>query len=294
MHSAEKAEQDRERTRLWYVAATRARELLVLPRLDVAAGSNSWSGLIDFGLDELEVLDLDAYPDQAPAGIHEDGNQQTRERFVEEATAIVDATAKIAWSAPSRDEGRGVDDHSQVEPELVFGEVAGAAPPGPVQGGRERGLIIHKLFEEVLTGEILDEEARLADRARELIVQLGLEPAGAAASGISEQEVARVVVRTLALPEIVAMRDRLVPELPVLASEEVDGIEVVTAGIVDALHLDEGGQPRAAIDWKSDVDPDPAATEQYRGQVKRYLHVTGISDGMIVFVTHGTVIRVSA
>ena len=294
VHSAEKAEQDRERTRLWYVAATRARELLVLPRLDVAAGSNSWSGLIDFGLDELEVLDLDAYPDQAPAGIHEDGNQQTRERFVEEATAIVDATAKIAWSAPSRDEGRGVDDHSQAEPELVFGEVAGAAPSGPVQGGRERGLIIHKLFEEVLTGEILDEEAHLADRARELIVQLGLEPAGAAATGISEQEVARVVVRTLALPEIVAMRDRLVPELPVLASEEVDGIEVVTAGIVDALHLDEGGQPRAAIDWKSDVDPDPAATEQYRGQVKRYLHVTGISDGMIVFVTHGTVIRVSA
>ncbi|MGT2516512.1 hypothetical protein [Sphingomonas sp. NIC1] len=140
----------------------------------------------------------------------------------------------------------------------------------------------------------MDEEAHLADRARELIVQLGLEPAGAAATGISEQEVARVVVRTLALPEIVAMRDRLVPELPVLASEEVDGIEVVTAGIVDALHLDESGQPRAAIDWKSDVDPDPAATEQYRGQVKRYLHVTGISEGMIVFVTRGTVVRVSA
>lgn len=31
---AEKAELDRERIRLWYVAATRARELLVLPRLD--------------------------------------------------------------------------------------------------------------------------------------------------------------------------------------------------------------------------------------------------------------------
>ncbi|MGK2742422.1 3'-5' exonuclease [Tepidicaulis sp. LMO-SS28] len=32
---AEKAELDRERIRLWYVAATRARELLVIPRLDV-------------------------------------------------------------------------------------------------------------------------------------------------------------------------------------------------------------------------------------------------------------------
>ena len=44
---AEKAELDRERIRLWYVAATRARELLVLPRLDVAPahqpGSRSWT-----------------------------------------------------------------------------------------------------------------------------------------------------------------------------------------------------------------------------------------------------------
>ncbi len=172
--------------------------------------------------------------------------------------------------------------------------MVGVASPGPVQGGRERGLIIHKLFEEVLTGEILDEEARLTARARELIGQLGLEPAGAAATGISEQEVARVVVRTLALPEIAGMRGRLVPELPVLASEDVGGVEVVTAGIVDALYLDEAGQPRAAIDWKSDVDPDAAAAKQYRGQVKRYLHVTGISEGLIVFVTGGTVVRVSA
>ena len=34
---AERAELERERIRLWYVAATRARELLVLPRLDVTA-----------------------------------------------------------------------------------------------------------------------------------------------------------------------------------------------------------------------------------------------------------------
>lgn len=89
------------------------------------------------------------------------------------------------------------------------------------------------------------------------------------------------------------MRGRLVPELSVLASEEVGGVEVVTAGIVDALYLDEAGQPLAVIDWKSDVDPDLAAAEQYRGQVKRYLHVTGILEGLIVFVTRGTVLRVS-
>ena len=47
---AEKAELDRERIRLWYVAATRARELLVLPRLDVAAKGSAWISLLDLSL----------------------------------------------------------------------------------------------------------------------------------------------------------------------------------------------------------------------------------------------------
>jgi ATP-dependent exoDNAse (exonuclease V) beta subunit len=42
---AEKAELDRERIRLWYVAATRARELLVLPRLDAAPSKSAWISL---------------------------------------------------------------------------------------------------------------------------------------------------------------------------------------------------------------------------------------------------------
>ena len=50
---AEKAELDRERIRLWYVAATRARELLVLPRLDVAAKGSAWISLLDLSLPDL-------------------------------------------------------------------------------------------------------------------------------------------------------------------------------------------------------------------------------------------------
>jgi exodeoxyribonuclease-5 len=40
----EKAEIERERARLWYVAATRAKELQVFLRLDVAPAKNSWCG----------------------------------------------------------------------------------------------------------------------------------------------------------------------------------------------------------------------------------------------------------
>ena len=45
---AEKAELDRERVRLWYVAATRARELLVLPRFDVAPGNRLGDRLLTY------------------------------------------------------------------------------------------------------------------------------------------------------------------------------------------------------------------------------------------------------
>src|SRR3546814_13580246 len=43
---AEKAELDRERVRLWYVAATRARGLLALPRLAVAPKGSAWVSLV--------------------------------------------------------------------------------------------------------------------------------------------------------------------------------------------------------------------------------------------------------
>ena len=46
----EKAELDRERIRLWYVAATRARGLLIVPRLDVPPARSAWISLVDFSL----------------------------------------------------------------------------------------------------------------------------------------------------------------------------------------------------------------------------------------------------
>ena len=60
---AEKAGLDRERIRLWYVAATRARELLVLPRLDAPPPkSPAWISLLDLSLSGLPALDLSHLP----------------------------------------------------------------------------------------------------------------------------------------------------------------------------------------------------------------------------------------
>jgi len=57
---AEQAEAGRERVRLWYVAATRARELLVLPRFSTGFAKSSWFGVANFPPEDLPPADLSA------------------------------------------------------------------------------------------------------------------------------------------------------------------------------------------------------------------------------------------
>ncbi len=293
---AEKDELDRERIRLWYVAATRARELLVLPRLDVAPSKSAWIGLVDLSLADLPGLDVSHLPaDLAAAGASAD-NTQTRVSFAEEAEAIEAAQARLTWLAPSRDENAAGTVLREEETSLWTGS---SDDPGPVletaalvQGGRERGLILHKLMEEVLTGEVQEAEAALTKRAGELIRALGKAPAADAAIGLSALELAACVTRTLALPEIKALRLELVAEFPVYAAQMSDGVEIATAGIADALTLTAEGRPAVVVDWKSDVTAEAETLDHYRAQVRAYLDMTRAERGLIVLMTPGVVIPV--
>jgi exodeoxyribonuclease-5 len=163
---------------------------------------------------------------------------------------------------------------------------------GLVQGGRERGLILHKLMEEVLTGETSETEATLVERAAELIRGLGRSPVADAATGLSAAELAGCIVRTLALPEIAALRPGLLAEFPVYAAQAADGLETATAGIADALTLTTEGSPAVVVDWKSDVAPAQGTLDHYRAQVRAYLDMTGAARGLIVLMTSGVVIPV--
>ena len=154
---AEKAELDRERIRLWYVAATRARELLVLPRLDVAQSKSAWISLLDLSLADLPALDLAHLPSDIGATDKGERNDQSRESFAAEAAAIIGRQRRLVWLAPSRDES---SPGPVLTPEAMeIWATSEASQPDDevttpsVQGGRERGLILHKLLEEVLTGE---------------------------------------------------------------------------------------------------------------------------------------------
>lgn len=278
--AAEEAEARRERQRLWYVAATRARDLLVLPKLDARAAPASWSALVDLGLDEIPPLVMPDPPAPARSAPVKPETPQTRQAFAAEARAISDATRAIRWSAPSSDEGL------EAEP-IDSATTVASGTVGNVAGSAARGIVLHKLIEEILTGEATDEPAALAARAAELAVQLG------SPAPVHGPEVAEAALRALGAPQLMDLRNHLIPEVPVLYSEVgEDGVERVVSGVADALSVDEEGRPQIIVDWKSDVAPSAAALAHYRGQVRRYMEATGAAKGLIVLATSGAVIEV--
>ena len=297
VRDAEKAELDRERVRLWYVAATRARELLVLPRLDAAPSKSAWISLLDLSLADLPALDVAHLPLEMGAAAAGEGNQQTRESFAAEAAAIAERHRRLTWLAPSRDENNA-GPVLTLEAVEVWAARDARQPDDEterpsVQGGRERGLILHKLLEEVLTGETAQATAALTERAQTLIAALGRPTVEDSSQCLSPGELAACVTRTLALPEIATLRPALTPELPVYAAVLLDEVEQATAGIADAIALGPDGTPQVVIDWKSDVQPTPEAIDHYRAQVRAYLDMTGATRGLIVLVTSGEIIAVT-
>ena len=153
----EKEELDRERVRLWYVAATRARELLVLPRLDIDAVASAWHSVVNLAMPKLCAIDLDHLAPGLAEGESETVNRQTRADFVAEAAVISERAHRIVWRTPSRGEGIHLPEPRDEAPTILATDGDGAPADGSdvatIQGGRERGIVLHKLIEEVLTGE---------------------------------------------------------------------------------------------------------------------------------------------
>lgn len=291
--SAEKDELERERVRLWYVAATRARELMIAPCSNVASGSTSWAALVDLGLTTLPAYQL---PDEVPplaAPAEAAQNLQTREVFAHEAATIAATEQDIVWIAPSRDEDPTKplvrEEVAAVSVGSLTGEIHDDGLPAPtVQGGRERGLVLHKLLEEVLTGEVSDDAPALTARAAELVAMLGAAVSDDPSQGLSPVELASAAKRALALDEVAAVRGRLVPEFSVFSATIAEDKEQIRTGIADAIAFKEDGSAELVIDWKSDVAPTADAIAHYKSQVRAYLEMTGTPRGLIVFATPGT------
>ena len=293
----EKEELNRERVRLWYVACTRARELLVLPRFDVPATKSNWISLVDLSLDALPGLDLERMSPEVNLSARGFRNEQTRERFSEEAAAIEQHHVNMVWWAPSRGEGHVGPTMIAPVPQILATDGDDAASEdvaaANVRGGQERGRILHKLLEEVLTGETPETAPELETRATFLIEELDLPVAEDPAQGLTPGEFSQCVVRSLAIPEVAALRPGLVPEVPVYSLESTEEAELVTVGIADAIAFGPDGTAEVVVDWKSDVDPTPETLEHYAEQVRAYMEMTRARKGLIVALTPGTVFAVT-
>jgi exodeoxyribonuclease-5 len=276
----EKEQQRRERVRLWYVALTRACELLILPRQSERS-ENDWMSLIGLELSELPVVADDGGLDGALPERAEAENTQDAATWAEESARITAMRKNIVWKHPSAHE------------EDAVGDVPAARAGGKrVRGSRERGIVLHKLMEEVLTGETPEAVPALEARARELLAELGLPEADDPCDGINAAELAGCVARGFGLPEIHAVRERLVPEMPVYGAWDGEAGRMLLYGVADALAYEAGGNVEFVVDWKSDVEPDERQVGRYQEQMREYLRATGAGCGMLVLLTDGQIVKI--
>ncbi len=299
LKQAEKEELERERLRLWYVALTRARDTLLLPRHSEVS-DDDWLNRLDPDLDTLPSLPGSHQDGESPnmpsPDRPQENNAQDEQTWQREEQLISAQYRTITWHSPSRHEAPAMET-APSEGELMVAGNADAATEADVndvkvQGGMLRGDILHKLMEEVLNGETPDDGAPLQIRASELIAELGEEDHKDPAAGLASAELAATIRRGLEVPAVAALRSRLIAEFPVYGSAIGTGEMALTVGIVDAIVLDSSGRPELVIDWKSDVEPSKQRIREYRQQVSDYLVLTGAEKGFIVFLTSGSIVEV--
>ena len=272
----------RERERLWYVACTRACELLIIPELPQAE-RRSWARVVDMACDVLPTLDLSRLPQRPRLMTADPRNAQTAELFAAEHAVIEAAAVPLTWIRPS---DHDPDRLPMIETIALESDDATEAD-APIGAGRVRGLLLHKLMEEVLTGELAEDAAGFAARAEELLTELVAEPDEMTLLP-DAREIAATAWRTLQLPEIAALRGRLIPEWPVYDMLEDRPAPAALAGRIDAIAYD-GDRADIVVDWKGDIDPSDKDMRVHAGQLADYLRVTSASRGALVYMTPGVI-----
>jgi CRISPR-associated exonuclease Cas4 len=279
---AEESEEDADqRERIWYVACTRGRDLLILPSIPQAA-KDSWFSSINLRQNEIPEIDLSAFPEPTARPAPSSKNEQSADVFAAEQRRIDEKATPIVWRRPSDHDPDRLGDPLE---SVVIAEAV-AEHPDIVGAGALRGIILHKLVEELLTGELVSTRKAATARADVLLSQL---VSGGGDDGPRPEplEMAGTALRTLALPEIAVLKPYLVPELAIWAARDT----YLVAGRADALAIREN-KIDVAIDWKSDMKPTTSIRAAYAGQLRDYLEATGTARGALVFMSLGEVVWV--
>lgn len=271
----------RERERLWYVALTRAKDMLIVPEL-TGADARSWSKILNLGLDRLPQLDYANLSPHSRVRRPSVENGQTRDVFESQAAAIAASTRPVVWRRPSEHDP---DRTSPYEVSTSDSDIDVLERERPVGAGRLRGILLHKLLEEMLTRELPSNANDVLRRSTELLAQLAaLE--GEQIEMPDAAECATLVLNVGRLPAIAPLWDMLEPEVPIYGTEPTG---TLIAGRADAVAI-EDGRIQIVLDWKSDLDPDKATRADHAKQLSDYLDIVGVPKGAIVYVTGGEVV----
>lgn len=276
----EEIEKRNENLRLLYVACTRAMELLIVPDFSWSNDA-SWAKLLDFQLGEVPELNIARLPRKPATSPDTLESQQSEEIFAAEQSRLIEAFPSIRWIRPSDGDPDIVAIQAPSEP--GWEEPLGFPPT--VEGSRLRGVVLHKLMEELISGELEEHLDATVSRARQLLEQLASPSYGSNAPG--PDELANTALRTLRLPEIEPFRSQLTAEIPIYGTAST-GQNQLIAGRADAV-AQSGEGSLVAFDWKSDVAPKEVDRTTYRQQLGQYLHVIGARRGAIVYMTSGRI-----
>ncbi|MCK1704906.1 UvrD-helicase domain-containing protein [Bradyrhizobium sp. 155] len=281
---AENVEKQNENLRLLYVACTRAMEMLIVPEFSWSNDA-SWAKLMDLKLGDVPELNLGRMPRTKVVPPSSTENRQTAEVFAAEQSSVEQASQPIRWIRPSD----GDPDVIPLQISNSFGEEP-LQPSVSIEGGRTRGVLLHKLMEELVSGELDEAIEAIASRARTLAEQLATQ--GSFGNPLDADELAETALQTIRLPEIEPFRKTLTAEVPIYGSAPASANRLI-GGRADAVaQTTDGG--RIVFDWKSDIAPKEADRSAYREQLGQYLHVLGAQRGAIVYMTLGRVDWISA
>lgn len=277
----EQKQEERERVRLWYVASTRAKDLLLLTLPDSQQNlTGCWRSAVDLRVDELPEIDFESLRSAATKsedkGPEPQPQVQSRDQYKRESNKLKQSSGQLSWVTPSKDEVPVTDLETAF---LDLGEsTLHEDELPPISGsGLVRGLVIHRLIEEILTGETsLDQ---VTERAAILTAQIQSYPEIELTDPIDPVEISLRVARALQLPQIHPIIDSLVPECPVYNSVSENGVSSVVIGIADAISFSPDGTPQLIIDWKSGQ-----VEAHHEEQIAAYMRATGINHGLLVYV----------
>jgi hypothetical protein len=262
---------------MWYVVCTRARDLLVVPNLPTSRAA-SWYRAVRLDKLELTEINLDGLPERVAEDRPVEVNLQSAEKFAEQAAVVAMSAPKLTWRQPSLGEADRVPLLADMPPSTELTQPRQL----PVGAGPLRGTLLHKLTEEVFSGDLPCNLEVLRDRAEKLLGQLISKLPGAEMEMPDPTQVAACVRDIFSIGEVANVLPFLEAEVPVWHK---DG-QTLLAGRVDALIVREG-KVLGVLDWKSDVMPSTDAKSQYVAQVAGYLAITGAVAGAVVFMTTG-------